>query len=558
MGYILKDMEKKEGDMKNKDLDEFREKNRGLLVCDPPENQDTLINFTGPAGSTTGVYYSLMFQLRKWNYDVQKASEWIEVSPVHQQYYQLTHKQKEELENKIKAGLASAAQAVSDMELLEHDMRKYQEFIDYFNYTVIEKTGDVIDKPMPDKKKEKDEWENWEKGRISGEHSLKAIFIDQVDFHAGSSGQGAGRLSMSFMQQQNIMPTIVQDFFEMDGLDNLEKNPRLKNLPTVEKNMLKTKWIAYEEWKKLFGNEIKKRFKNIYRLVQSRRQSVEKYRDWLKPYVARHKILEEGFESPGERMGTLTSFVHSTGQAVSSDGLEIWAWREFIAPELYRTPGELTAKARLEGVVPWDDWTIDNLVLDPEQGLKAEYDWIDKDWVWEKTEDIKKKGWLADARPYYSFFIITYDKTNIKFATGSELEDANYIINHYLLSQNVLFVKLLELLAKQDEMERYINSLLGLPKTGEMKPDKAEEEYLESLKKEKEKKKEKKPLIPKSAKAGPKKFLKFFNLKFQFFKKGPYERDFESRIAKAFLKPMGSERFIPVVGFIKEKIGFAQ
>ncbi|MBI5347463.1 MAG: hypothetical protein HZB66_02540 [Candidatus Aenigmarchaeota archaeon] len=557
MVYILKDISRYEGRLNNKELDKAKDAWAGHALFGVPENQWTLINVTGPIGSTASIYYPLVFQLRKWMYNVQMSNEWIEVSPVHQQYYQLTHKQKEDLETRIKSALASVAQSVSDLELLEHDLRKYKEFLDYLHCTHSEKTGDVFEKPEPDNKKEKEEWK---KEKRSGEHEMKALFIDQVDFHAGSAGQGAGRLSMSFMQQQNIMPSIVQDFFEMEGLDDLEKSSRLKNIPTVEKNMLKTKWIAYQEWRRLFDNEIKKRFKNIFRLVESRRSSVVHYREWLRPYIARHRILEEGFQVSGGGGGrgtTLTSFVHSSGQAVASNGIIIWAWREYLAPELYRTPGEMTAKARLEGAVPWDDWTMKNLIMNKDTGLKAEHTWIDEDWVYKKIKQIDEHRWLDENRPYYSFFDIDYRRTNIKFASGAEIEDADFTVNHFILSQNIVFVKLLEVLAKQDELERYINELIGFPATGEVKDEKkAIEEAKEAMKKPKEK--EKKPLIPASVKEAPQKFFSFFDMGLKFAKAGPYERDLNDRITKSYMKAMAVDRFLPLTGFIKEKAGFVQ
>ena len=80
-----------------------------------PREGWTQINPTGPPGSLSDIFYSLIFQVRKWEFKTEKADEWIEVSPVHGAYYQLTMKQKEELEGRIKQGLGSASQMVADM-----------------------------------------------------------------------------------------------------------------------------------------------------------------------------------------------------------------------------------------------------------------------------------------------------------------------------------------------------------------------------------------------------------------------------------------------------------
>ena len=108
--YIMESFEKDPlgGEIKSKDLNDKcgpgGEWLGNVLIASPFEARVN-IDFTGPPGSTSGVYYSLMFQLGKWEFLVQKADEWIEVSPVHAQYYQLTQKQKDDLEGKIKRAL---------------------------------------------------------------------------------------------------------------------------------------------------------------------------------------------------------------------------------------------------------------------------------------------------------------------------------------------------------------------------------------------------------------------------------------------------------------------
>jgi len=145
MPYILSDLSRTpfSGIAVNKKLLNICTKwiDEGNAVFYPPSDQCTVLNFTGNLGAATGIFYSTMFQLRKWEFNVKKAGETIEVSPVHQQYYQLTQKQKEDLESRIKKGLASASQSVADLELLEHDLRKYQDFIKYFGMEYNEESG---------------------------------------------------------------------------------------------------------------------------------------------------------------------------------------------------------------------------------------------------------------------------------------------------------------------------------------------------------------------------------------------------------------------------------
>jgi hypothetical protein len=540
----------------------------GYCIAIPAENQYTVLDFTGPPGSSMGIFYSMLFQFRKWMYNVKKIRETIEISPVHQQYYQIVHKQKEELENKIKQGLALAASAVGDLELLEHDMRKYQEFINYFGLIYDEDKNELLnvkelvnkfskyiekaEKYGEDKAYEKIEKDNRinQEEKLSknifkeivklkkenkiepNEHSLKAIFVDQVDFHAGSTGQGAGRLSMSFMQQNNIMPTIVQDFFAMKSEKDLEEDKMLKNLPTVEKNMLRTKWRAYEEWRKMFEAEVKKRYINIKMLVRSREASVDRYRNWLKPYITRHELLEE--EHAEGTAGKRSLFVHLTGQAISYNSIEMMAWRDFMYPELQKTPGELFAKKPID---PYDDWTKENLIWHHEHGLVKDFPWITEEWIKEKLEGFKKPGGgIEEEVPYYSVCIFTLDRTNIKMASGEEYEDADFGVNMFLFSQNAMFAKLLEIEAREEEMNRKIDELLGIQRKFKGRP-------FETHKK-------KKP--------GPvKKFNDFFNLNFTFQKKGPYESDFVDRITRGYLKSMGG-RFNQIMSAIKQKTGYGQ
>jgi len=85
-----------------------------------------------PIGSGTGVYYSLLFQLGKWAYERSEVKHAIEVSPVYNEYYQLVMGQKEKLDNQIKSGFAGLVQAVQDFELIDHDLRKYSEYLTWF------------------------------------------------------------------------------------------------------------------------------------------------------------------------------------------------------------------------------------------------------------------------------------------------------------------------------------------------------------------------------------------------------------------------------------------
>jgi len=478
-----------------------------------PPDQQIALDLTGPIGIWGDLYYGVVAQLENWEYNVKKIDEWIEISPTHKAYYDMVMGQKEALEIKIKRVVDDLIKQVSDLELLEHDMRRYKEFSDYF--------------------------------KAKDEHSLKAVFVDMVDFHAGEGTPG--RLSMSFMQQNNIFPTIVQDFFSMQSEDDLEKG-RLKDLPTVEKNMLKTKWKTYQEWKQLFSKEVEQRCGRLETLIQSKNKMIEQSREWIKPHIARHKLLKEGLSREGEIKKALSAQWHAATEAIAETKIVIWAWKEMESPEFFKAPGELLAmkpEIKLyENGKMIDKWAMEHLVLNKEVGLKAEYPWITEKWVHEKTKEIMEKDDWFKARKrvhrpylYYNFLEIEFSKWNLRSATGAESEDVVTEVYSYWMSQNVLLVKLLELKAKQEGFERYVDELIGMKKSVELVEEKTE-----------------KPKTTENIMNRFNQFYKFFGFAepaFRIFKKGPYEKDFKYRITKFYLTPMGRNYYGPVDKLIR-------
>ncbi|MEM7813310.1 MAG: hypothetical protein QW548_00220 [Candidatus Aenigmatarchaeota archaeon] len=483
----------------NKTLDWWTGKNLGHIVVLGPREAHTKLNLTGPPGMCSGVYFSLCFQLRKWDMQVHKASEEIEVSPVHAQYYQLTMKQKEELEAKIKSGLASAAQAISDYELLRHDERKYREFKKYYE--------------------------------TKDEHSLRAVFIDQVDVHTGEG--------ISMRSIISRWPTLISDFLRLTPEDtDPDKVKSRLNISKAEAIVLVTKNKLYNEWKEMFIKEVNSRLERIEGLIRSREVSINEYREWLKPYVTRFKMLEQAFESPERRKAESTSFMRAGGHAISTSRVRLWVWKDFQPTELKRMSPELMAEKPIKGGA-YDDWLKENVIFHPKWGLVAEYPWIagkmpsGKTWADETAEWIMyDSGWMVPHRLYYGFLEITFDRTNMRSADGREVEDGVWDVNALMMSQNALLAKLLELKAKQETMERYIDNLLGI------KPKPEAPEKIETPKKRW------KPKLPWGMMA--------------FRPGGPYERMLEERLTKYYAKAVAETLFVPTCGFLKEKFGFGR
>ena len=498
----------------------------GYAMYLAPREGQTKINPTGPPGSTSIVMYSLAFQLRKWEYKIEKADEWIEVSPVHAAYYQVTLKQKEELEGRIKSGLASAAQSVADLELLQHDARKYKEFLDYFGYDY---DSDKKELKLNPKKKD--------------EHALRAVFVDQVDQHTGEG--------ISMRSIVSRWPTLIIDFLKLDDEIDPDKIKDKLNVSKAEAVVLSTKNRLYKEWKLLFEPQLKTRYIRIQELIQSREKSVEEYRKWLSPIIARHKMIAEGLQNPEIRGAYSTHFLPAGGHAISMNSITFWTWRDRSPIELQKGGGERESRLVLEEKIKprsleKDEWTMKNLIFHPEHGLIREYPWLTREWVIDKYKNvIKREGnppgpaaWIHPRKYYYAFIIINIEKANIRLASGAELEDTTFDVNSIVVTENVLVTKLLELLAKREEMNRYIDQLLGIHKE------------LSGKKMEIGK--------PSFAKQTFENFFDFFGMRFALLKRGPYERDIENRVVRFLIQPMANTRYVPIVNFIKRKSGIGE
>jgi hypothetical protein len=504
----------------------------GNAICATPFEAHVSLDYTGQPGSTTGLYYALTFQLGKWEYNgVAKADEWIEVSPVHAQYYQLTQQQKTDLEGKIKTGLSSTSQAIADMELLMHDLRKYKEFLHYFGYLTKRQIDATAKKKAFAGDDDYDELylDDAGAGKRSDGHSLRAVFIDQVDAHTGEA--------MALRSIVQRWPTLISDFMKLKDEDmDVDKVRNALDVSRAEAVVLVTKNKLFVEWKNLFGPEIISRYRRIRELVRSREESVKQYREWLKPVVARHKMITEGLSDSGRRAETLTSFVPSAGTATSAARISVWAWKDFRPAEIYKGGHDEFARLSSEKMItPYDNWTKRNLIFGREWGLVNKYPWITDEWVIGKMKGFFDRNWLSKGTPYYSFFIINFDRTNIRMPTGSEMEDGIFDINLVVMSQNVLLTKLLELAAKQEELNKYVDELIGIKyNIPGKRPNIESKNYL----------------------GGANKFLGknlFFGM--QFWKSGPYEKDFFDRLTNIYYAALVGVRYQHIVKFMKQKIG---
>ncbi|MFH1432130.1 MAG: hypothetical protein ABIG84_02840 [archaeon] len=516
------------------------------------------LNPTTVFGGTQNMYYGLMFETNKDGWTKNKIEEWIEASHAHPDFHQMIAVQKALYEDKIKQGLANISQSVADLELLEHDIRKYEEYQEYL---------ENLDSSDP-------------KNKRSAMFAIKTIFVDQVDFHAGGGGQGAGRLSLAFMRNNNIMPTIVNDFLVMESLEDIRDGGKFANMADVEKKMLESKWTLYQHWLGVFRSAIMQRLERLKILQRSREFTIDQYRAWLKPIIARHRLLETGYAKDKRdsnlpltgRRDIRRHHAHSISIGVSAHGVTAWVHKALTNPEMHTYPAEIISKAVLDGefgkVFAYDEWTQDNLIFDTEHGLLADYPWLRKDWVDEKAKSISDTLNGNLPKLYYSFLRLDMLKFVMKMPTGPAIEDTDFLFNMYVLSANVMLVKLLEMQAKDEELERYIDKVLGLdPKMNKydgivLGYKKKGFGYEVDGKKFKTKKEMLKaypePAYYLTPLKSDSKFWKgikdLFGLDIWLFRKrGPYEHQFYDRYTKFYLKLSG-ERFASLVNMVERRM----
>ncbi len=498
----------------------------GKYICVAPFETREEFNFTLPKGKGTDLWINFLFNLEDKGYVVQKVSENLEVSPVDASYYNLTQRQKEEMEGRIKQGLASVSSAVSDYELLAHDVRKYEELVK------IIKTGD--------------------------EHSLRAMFVDEVDISTGANAM------KSIVAR---WPTIISDFMTVgERISREEEVDKIKDelkISRAEAVILSTKQRLYNNWKSIFIPEVENRFRRLIAQRNSRKKSIEEYKNWLKPLVARHRLYKEGLSSSEAARETLTTPYHSPGQAISTNIISVVAWQPIVGIE--PRIGSLNINDLIKsGIDPYDKFTKEKLIFNEDKGLAKEHPWImkDREWVDKNVKDITnpENGWMKENRLYYVFLEVTNIRIVYRAPTGDEIEDVTFKTKNWMVSQNALLVLLLKLKSLQEEFDREINQLLGVTSEENIS---SEEEAGKIIEKWEEENKEKKPKKFKELKE------KFGNIKTRlskmteslgldsaFSRFGPYEHNFDDRLTNMYLPPLAIDFYRPhVVSYFLKEVG---
>ncbi len=491
----------------------------GEVVISPASiDQMTSINPVTLEGQAEIIYNIMMYRIAKWHWQAEKADEYIMLTPNPPPAFAPVLAQKEKLEGQIKSGLASAAQAVADYELLKHDERKYREILDYF------KMG------------KKDE------------HVLRALFVDRVDAY---TGEGYSMITMA-----KRWPTIISDFIKMKSewreTDKIKKELRVSQAEAV---VLKTKNELFLEWKKLFFPDVRDRYARIKNLVESRRRSVDQYRDWLKPYLERFKRIREVSEIPGRVAEDMTNILKFAQTPEGEIWAKLWIWKP-IKPEEMGKP--LYLRGQGHEIDPYDDWVREQQkIVEKKYGVTFSEDDV-RDLIedWTMPGYTKKKGEVVTVHPgpkfdpryiYYIFIDMDYNVGYKRGSTGPMVVEDQYFHFHpFLLSQNALVLFLLELEAKRRAFEREINELIGVKEI--------EREITESIEDEFEGIEEgKKSNRAKTVREGMHKFRRnvIRPAVGVFVKPGPYEINVQRRISKCYGDYMGPQ-VAEIVDLIKQ------
>lgn len=214
-------------------------------------------------------------------YTVEKVEESVYVSPDSQLHNQLMQ-QHQNAEQRVKETKRNLSQLLKQKHMLEHDIRKLRSRI-----------------------------EDIEEGN---ETRIKADFVELVD-GAGAAGQGGGdRAALKFLRDQNIYPSIVADFNEMDSLDDLKtakdkasgsddrdeedfEDGKLAHLPANVKAILRKKYAMYEKWKDMYGSEIQRKLRELKGELKGLERAIEETEQYLEPYVRDMEMINNRSQS---------------------------------------------------------------------------------------------------------------------------------------------------------------------------------------------------------------------------------------------------------------------
>ncbi|MEM5820465.1 MAG: hypothetical protein QW678_02375 [Candidatus Aenigmatarchaeota archaeon] len=439
------------------------------ILSMPPYSLD----FTHFAGKATEIIYSIIFGYGKKGFDVFKVDENLYVSSAYQPFYSNIRKQKEEIENNIKAQLAQIATAITDTQLIAHDYRKYKYFLKIFLEL------DEIQKKL-NEEKNKEKIEELKKRKKELEQSLRNIFIDQVDIYTGD-------FSIINMARTR-WTTFISDFLSLEE----EKTPedilqKFPNITKAEAIQLAKKNQLYLIWREEFKRVVKEREAELRKLLIMRKNSIDKYKEMLRPLIARYFSFKE---EPSIFTSTSLSFIKPATYPLLIESTKLWLIKSippfYFEYEKIRQASlslerigliseniiklvDKSKEEKIKKIVMPVEPSVDRVVLAGLEVINQKFgtnfsinDVLDiRESIYKKEYEVSpdKERWKLS--PYYVFVEISLDRVLLKTYSGIEIEDFAFSIKPYLISQNLAFLMYLQTKALDTYYEQQINSFFG-------------------------------------------------------------------------------------------------
>ncbi|MFQ3275507.1 MAG: hypothetical protein ACI9LV_000591 [Candidatus Nanohaloarchaea archaeon] len=244
-----------------------------------------------------------------WGWNIPKTDEQLFVTPqshLHDEFMQ----RRQQAEQNVRQAMQGLEQLRKSKHLLQHDIRKLRSKVEDL------KTGE--------------------------ETTIKGDFIELVD-SAGGGQQGSAPGSLDFLRNNNIYPSIVADFQEMNSVDDLlsaekkadkqggdpedyEDGP-LANLPENEKAVLKKKYTMYEKWKDLYGSEIERKLDDLKKELRRIETAIEEQKKQTAPYVRDMVMINN--KSEDELAADMDRYFQFKGDSTTFKNIEYIAHQAF-------------------------------------------------------------------------------------------------------------------------------------------------------------------------------------------------------------------------------------
>jgi hypothetical protein len=292
-------------------------------------------------------------------------------------------------------------------------------------------------------------------------------------------------------------------------------------------------------------------------LVNSRRRSIDEYRAWLRPYIAKYKSMREGTEGKGG-WGYVNNAFSTPGFGTMDawSFVRIWAWRPFQPveggkPEAIVQGGLSKRKGFM--IDPYDDFVkYWQGKIEKNYGIRFKDGEVENilENALKRNESAHCASMESQALYYLLFdFKILLNTLRSPPPEGVEMDNIMFIpIKIWVMSQNSMLIHILEIEAREKYMEKYMNEIIGTREVEEDIFNKVEAEFSGKKEGSKEEKKEsiwnriKPKYYTKVNERGfpenwePNRSMKFVRF---FVRPGPYEAVFFERASKMYFRASG-------------------